>query len=229
MSFIKKLQLLSKKKISDIEKVLDEKHGIEIATQEIRDAKVEIAGAIKELSVIGATKKMREEKLEKLKATVVDYEENAVLCIQKDREDLALDISNKICRLNREVSAIEDEIGKTGEIFDTLKENINLAKNNVNKMEMMLTELKVNKKMNELKATAEKLGAASLNIKDSYLADLMEQQEFEAKKLETMKELQSEDNHSIEEALIKANIIEEKNEVSEVLEKIKALAASGSQ
>lgn len=227
MGIFDKLFKLSKNKISDVEEKLDSRYGVDIAYQELRDSKSEVANAIKELFNIGATKKMREERLNNLKIKIQDYEEKAILCIQKNEEELALEISNKIFKLKEEIPETETEINAISKVYYSLKENIDIAKKNIQNMETKLRELKANQKLNSLKSLSLNLSDfnnTELNSKRNYIQKLIEKQDFENKKFEVQKEYEDENNLSIDEKLKKSNILNKQNEALDILEQLKIKA-----
>lgn len=121
MGILSKILSLSKKKVADIEDKLDQKHGIEIASQEIKDAKVEIANTIKELYNIGANKKILEDKVEKTQKKINQYEKKAIEYLNKNEEESALKTSEKIADLEDKLKLEETELKNITEAFNLLK------------------------------------------------------------------------------------------------------------
>ncbi|OCL27162.1 hypothetical protein U472_06710 [Orenia metallireducens] len=218
MGILSKILSLSKKRVADIEDKLDQNYGIEIASQEIRDAKVEIAKTIKELYNIGANKKIMEDRVEKTQIKINQYEKRAINYLNTNEEESALKISEKIADLEDRLKLEETELKNITEAFNLLKKNIDEAKKNVSKMEHKLNQIKVTNKLNKVKSLTADLTDISRNnleLKNSYLSKLAEQQEFEEKRLEVIREYEQEEN------LIEEVENSKDNRGNEILERLK--------
>jgi|GEM_PF-3899607 phage shock protein A len=218
MGILSKILSLSKKKVADIEDKLDQKHGIEIASQEIKDAKVEIANTIKELYNIGANKKILEDKVEKTQKKINQYEKKAIEYLNKNEEESALKTSEKIADLEDKLKLEETELKNITEAFNLLKKNIDEAKRNISRTEHKLNQIKVTNKLNKVKSLTADLTDISgnnLELKNSYLSKLAEQQEFEEKRLEVIREYEQEEN------LIEEVENSKDNRGNEILERLK--------
>jgi phage shock protein A len=178
-------------------------NGIRIMEQEMRDAETALAKAKQDLTTVMAKEMQAAREIARLDREIKKHEEFAQQALDKNNEELALELANKIAELNNEhttqlkahesfknhVERLKAMIKKTSKGLTDMQRNLVMIKTteNVQKATTAITEnfASGTSKLLTAKETMERIKAKQEDLEDRLKAGEMLQDEFSGSDLET--------------------------------------------
>jgi phage shock protein A len=142
MSVWKKLVTAIKGGANEAAEAVADSQALRILDQEIREAKEELRRSDHSLTQIMAKRKLAEQKVTSLSASVAEYENHARGASEKGDQALALDCAKKVVDLRSQLDAEQSYVDQFSSSEKTLRENISAAKNNLRRMEQQVDMVK---------------------------------------------------------------------------------------
>lgn len=201
-------------------------NAIRIYEQEIVDAENHLAKAKNNLTEVMAKRMQVNRKLDALKQDIAENESYAEQALSKGNEALALEVAEKIARIETEASELQEAYDSYTQHIEKLKEQIASAERQVSENKRQLSMVKTTESVQ--KATAaisdsfSSSGSKLVNAKAS-LERIKQKQQMREDKLKAAQELaDSEFEGSLEDKLREAGIKKGSDQAGDILARIKA-------
>ena len=226
MSVWKKLFTAIKGNVNEAAEAVVDSQALTILDQEMRETREEIRRSEQSLTSIVAKEKLSGKKVADIKKAIEEHEGYAVQALEKDDQELALAVAEKI-------SALESELTTQQQALDSFEGNANRLKELVKKSERQVAEYKRQLSMVKTTESVQKATSAItdnfsssnsklLNAKDSLERIKAKQQKFDDQ-MKAAEVLESENSDASLEAKLKAaGIGGTENSANSVLERLKA-------
>ncbi|MCZ6501837.1 MAG: PspA/IM30 family protein [Gammaproteobacteria bacterium] len=226
MSILKKIMTAVKGGAREVGELIVDANGTRIFEQEIKDAENHMRKAKQDLTDVMAKQMQTGRKVESLKAEVSEHEGYAVQALEKDNEELALEIAEKIGGLETELAEQEEVYNSFSEHVSRLKDLVKKAERQIKEYERQLSMVKTTESVQRASAAITDNFASSnskiLSAKDS-LERIKKRQQNTFDRLAAAEELEAENSDkSLEQRMQAEGIGAEKKSASSVLDRIKA-------
>ncbi len=226
MSILKKIMTAVKGGAREVGELIVDANGTRIFEQEIKDAENHMRKAKQDLTDVMAKQMQAGRKAESLKAEISEHEGYAVQALEKDNEELALEIAEKIGGLETELVEQEEVRDRFSEHVSRLKDLVKKAERQIKEYERQLSMVKTTESVQRASAAITDNFASSnskiLSAKDS-LERIKKRQQNTFDRLAAAEELEAENSDkSLEQRMQAAGIGAEKKSASSVLDRIKA-------
>ena len=226
MSIFKKIMTAIRGRATEVGEAIVDSNATRIFEQEIRDAENHLTKAKRDLTGVMAQQMSSSREVDRIKREIAEHEGYAVQALEKDDQELALAVAEKI-------SALESELTTQQQALDSFEGNANRLKELVKKSERQVAEYKRQLSMVKTTESVQKATSAItdnfsssnsklLNAKDSLERIKAKQQKFDDQ-MKAAEVLESEDSDASLEAKLKAaGIGNADSNANSVLERLKA-------
>ncbi len=226
MSILKKIMTAVKGGAREVGELIVDANGTRIFEQEIKDAENHMRKAKQDLTDVMAKQMQTGRKVESLKAEISEHEGYAVQALEKDNEQLALEIAEKIGGLETELAEQEEVLKSFSEHVGRLKDLVRKAERQIKEYERQLSMVKTTESVQRASAAITDNFASSnskiLSAKDS-LERIKKRQQNTYDRLAAAEELEAENSDkSLNQRMQAAGIGAEEKSASSVLDRIKA-------
>ncbi|MEE8233946.1 MAG: PspA/IM30 family protein [Gammaproteobacteria bacterium] len=226
MSILKKIMTAVKGGAREVGELIVDANGTRIFEQEIKDAENHMRKAKQDLTDVMAKQMQAGRKAESLKAEISEHEGYAVQALEKDNEELALEIAEKIGGLETELAEQEEVLKSFSEHVSRLKDLVRKAERQIKEYERQLSMVKTTESVQRASAAITDNFASSnskiLSAKDS-LERIKKRQQNTFDRLAAAEELEAENSDkSLELRMQAAGIGAEEKSANSVLDRIKA-------
>ncbi len=226
MSLFRKLATAIRGGTREVAQAVVDANGIRIFEQELVDARNHLEKAKHELTGVMAKRTQAQRELNRLQSEIDEHEGYAAAALNKGDEALALEIAEKIARLEGQRDEQQHILETFAGHVTRLKENIASAERQIKEQERQLSMVKttdsVQKATASISDTFSQSNSSVLSAKAS-LDRIKAKQQDREDRLKAAQELQREDSsESLEEKLKAAGIKSADSSASAVLDRIKA-------
>ncbi|WP_019934757.1 PspA/IM30 family protein [Oceanimonas smirnovii] len=142
MSVWKKLVTAIKGGANEAAEAVADSQALRILEQEIREAKQELRRSDESLTGIMAKRKLAQQKVDAISASIADYENHARAAMARENRELALECAQRVSELKNEQDAEKSYLDQFTASESTLKDNISAAKNRLRQLEQQLDVVK---------------------------------------------------------------------------------------
>ncbi len=196
-----------------------------IFEQEIRDSKNGVAEAKEGLTEIVARKMAVDRKLNQLKEDISENESYALKALEKKDEALALEIADKVAKLEIENNELKQEALTYEQQITLLKSEIKRADKTIAEHERELLMVKTRESVQQATQSVTQsvtMNQSSIGTARESLERIKQKQQKEQDKFDAGVQLQKEmQDDSLDEKLKTAGIIKEKHTAADVLQRLK--------
>ncbi|MEM9300775.1 MAG: PspA/IM30 family protein [Pseudomonadota bacterium] len=210
MSVWKKLMTAVKGGVNEAAESVADNQALRILDQEIREAKDELRRSDTALTQIMAKRKLAEQKVASLAASVDEYSNHARQASDKGDQELALECAQKVVELKGEQDAEQQYVDQFSASEKTLRSNISQAKNNLRRMEQQVDMVKATESVQkaQVAVSSRHLGAnGKMKTAAESLQRIQARQQQSQAELEAAAELASDEaGTGLEERLKAAGI-----------------------
>jgi len=226
MSVLKKIMTAIRGGAREVGELVVDANGTRIFEQEINDAQTHLRKAKQDLTQVMAKQMQASRKLESTKGAIAEHEGYAAQALDKGDEALAMEIAEKIARLDLEVSDETEVVNSFTTHVARLKELVKKTERQIKDYERQLSMVKTTESVQKASAAITDNFSSStsriLSAKDS-LERIKKRQQDTFDKMSAAEELMAEDSDkSLEDRMKAAGIGEQKTSANSVLERIKA-------
>ncbi len=204
---------------------------IRILDQELRDSKTALNDAKTNLTTIMAEKMALDRKVKDLNAKIKDHEGYAIQAMDKNDDDLALDIANKIADFEHELTIQQGILDGYESKITGLKKMIRQTERNIQAMDREISVVKTTEKVqkaNELAAAKFSGSNSALNKATDSLERIKERQQKREDQSAAAVELEAEEGEGdLQARLKKAGIVDSASSASSVLDRLKKKQGKG--
>ena len=152
MSVWKKLVTAVKGGVNEAAEAVADNQALRILDQEIREAKEELRRSDHALTQIMAKRKLAEQKVKGLQASVSEYEAHARSASEKGDQQLALDCAQKVVELRGQLDTEQQYVDQFTQSEKNLRQNISTAKSNLRRMEQQVDMVKATESVQKAQA-----------------------------------------------------------------------------
>ena len=152
MNVWKKILTAIKGGANEAAEAIADSQAVRILEQELREARSELDASEKSVTTIIAKRKVAEDKVASIKASIAEYEQHALAAHEKGDSGLALECAGKVSQLKTEQEAEEEYVRQFSASEKTLRENIAKAKDNLRRMEQQLDTVKATESVQKAQA-----------------------------------------------------------------------------
>ena len=226
MSILRKIMTAVKGGAREVGELVVDANGTRIFEQEIKDAESHMRKAKHDLTDVMAKQMQASRQVESLRSEIAEHETFAGQALDKGDEELALEIAEKISRL-------EIELAEQQQVHDSFSGHVTRLKDLVKKSERTIKEYERQLSMVKTTESVQKASAAItdnfassnstiLSAKDS-LERIKKRQQDNFDRLSAAEELEAENSDkSLEDKMKAAGIGEETASANSVLDRIKS-------
>lgn len=226
MGFFSKLFTALRGTTHEVGEAIIDSQALKILEQEMRDARKHLEEARENLARVIAEQMGVEREVKRLQKAVEEYENYAIQALDKNNENLASEIAEKIAELENELEAQKSVLANYDASVKTLKENIRATERNVKSMEREISVIKTTESVQKANtAAAAKFSGSNTALRSATesLERIKAKQQQRADELAATMQLQQEaSGGELQEKLRDAGILQNKSSGQSVLERIKA-------
>ena len=226
MSVWKKLVTAVKGGANEAAEAVVDSQAIRILEQEMREARDELRRSDTALTQIMAKRKLAQQKVSSLAASIAEYESHAVAASKAGDQQLALDCAQKVVDLSSQRDAEQQYVDQFTGSEKTLRGNISQAKGNVRRMEQQIDMVKATESVQkaQVAVSSRHLGANSkMKTAAESLGRIQEKQKQRQAELEAAGELAADESgDELEQRLSQAGITGANASAEEALAKLLA-------
>ncbi len=211
--------------INEAGEAITDSQALRILDQELRDASEEVKNSKEGLASIIAHKKIGEEKFSSIKKQISEYEDYASQALDKNDENLALEIAQKIADLENNLATEDQAIKGFHAQAEQLRLSIKQAETNIKRMQQQVDTVKATESVQRAQeAVAERHSGSNSKLRTAMdsLERIKEKQAMKAAKMKAASELADEfEDKDLQVKLEEAGIAPKGTDASSVLERIK--------
>jgi phage shock protein A len=198
---------------------------LRILDQEIRDASDELKKSKDSLAEIIARQKLAQEKANNNKSEVEKYEGYAIQALEKNDENLALEVAEKIAVLETQLQQNQQSASDFGASADSLRSAINQSEHNLKHLKQQIDTVKATESVQKAQAAvAQRHSGSNSKMRTAMdsLERIKEQQALKSAKFSADQEISAANaNDSLQAKLEEAGIVSNNSTASDILEKLK--------
>jgi phage shock protein A len=226
MSILRKIMTAVRGGAREVGELVVDANGTRIFEQEIKDAEHHLRKAKHDLTDVMAKQMQAARQVQSLKSEITEHEGYTVQALEKDDEGLALEIAEKIARL-------ETDLVDQQQVSDTFTSHVSRLKDLVRKAEKQIKEYERQLSMVKTTESVQKASAAItdnfasssskiLSAKDS-LERIKKRQQDNFDRLKAAEEMESEGtDKGLDDKMRALGIGEQSSSANSVLDRIKA-------
>ncbi|MCF6204814.1 MAG: PspA/IM30 family protein [Methylococcaceae bacterium] len=204
---------------------------IRILDQELRDSKAALKDAKTNLTTIMAEQMALDRKVKDLNTKIKEHEGYAIQAMDKNDDDLALDVANKIADFEHELTIQQGILDGYDSKITGLKKMIRQTERNIQAMDREISVVKTTEKVqkaNELAAAKFSGSNSALNKATDSLERIKERQQKREDQSAAAVELETEEGEGdLQARLKKAGIVDSASSASSVLDRLKKQKGKG--
>jgi len=232
MSVIKKLVTLLRGSARELGQSMVDANATRIYEQEITDAKASIGQAKTELTGVMAQQMQTAREIERIKADVLRHENMALQALDKQKDDLALEVAARVAALEAELQAQTEAHAAYALQVSRLKDLIRSAEARVREHEREIGIAKTTESVyRATQSISESMGASGSKLTSAResLERIRKRHEELADRMAAAEELDAEFGHrALERKLAEAGIGEDpKVKAQDVMARLRARRAQG--
>lgn len=181
--------------INDLGESVVDARALTILDQEIRDADEELKLARESLATMMARQKMAEAAVKKLNGAIGEYEGYAVKSLEAGKEDLGLEVAEKIANLEAERAVEEEQAAEYAASVTSLRKSVQQAEGNIKRLKQQVDTVKAMESVQKAQITvARRYGGSQAKLQTALdsLERIKKRQTETAAKLEAVNELNRE-------------------------------------
>ena len=226
MSVLKKIMTAIRGGAREVGELVVDANGTRIFEQEINDAQTHLRKAKQDLTEVMAKQMQASRKLEVTKADIAEHEGYATQALDKGDDALAMEIAEKIARLDLELTDESEVVTSFTTHVTRLKDLVKKTERQIKEYERQLSMVKTTESVQKASAAITDNFSSSnsriMSAKDS-LERIKKRQQDNFDKMSAAEELMEEDSDkSLENRMKAAGIGEQTTSANSVLERIKA-------
>jgi len=226
MSVLKKIMTAIRGGAREVGELVVDANGTRIFEQEINDAQTHLRKAKQDLTEVMAKQMQASRKLEVTKADIAEHEGYASQALDKGDDALAMEIAEKIARLDLELTDESEVVTSFTTHVTRLKDLVKKTERQIKEYERQLSMVKTTESVQKASAAITDNFSSSnsriMSAKDS-LERIKKRQQDNFDKMSAAEELMEEDSDkSLENRMKAAGIGEQTTSANSVLERIKA-------
>ena len=226
MSILKKIMTAVRGGAREVGELVVDANGTRIFEQEIKDAQTHLNKAKHDLTDVMAKQMQAGRQVESLKNEIEEHEGFAVQALEKGKEDLALEIAEKIAALEQDLSDQEEVHKSFSTHANRLKDLVKKTERQIKEYERQLTMVKTTESVQKASAAiTDNFSSTSskiLGAKDS-LDRIKKRQQDNFDRLAAAEELEAENSEKgLQDKMKEAGIGEASTTASSVLDRLKA-------
>ena len=225
MNIITKLLTAIRGSAREIGESVVDTQSMRIFEQEIHDSKENLVEAKEGLTEIVAKKMAAERKLKELQSQISENEGYAVQALEKKDEALALEVAEKVAKLEDKAETIAEDVASYGKNVEVLKAQIQEAEKIIAEHERELAMVKTRESVQQAtKSVTQTISAneSSIGSARESLERIKQKQDMEQDKLEAGIQLRKDmDGDDIDKKLKESGIKHEKHSAEAVLARLK--------
>ena len=224
MSVWKKLMTALKGGVNEAAEAVVDSNALRILEQEMREAKEELRRSDQSLTQIMAKRKLSQQKIDGLNASINEYEGHARSASEKGEQSIALECAQKVVELRSDLETEQSFLDKFVSSEKVLRSNIDKAKSNLRRMEQQLDVVKATEQVQKAQsAVSSRYSGANGKMKTAAesLNRIQEKQRQQQAELESAQELaEAEGGGDLDKRLAEAGITSSANNASDELARI---------
>jgi phage shock protein A len=213
-------------KSTEIGEAIVDKNALTILDQEIRDADADIRNAQNSLASLMGKEKLAAQELVGLKNTIGDLEAKATAALKANREDLALEVANKIGEMEGQVKLKTAAHGELQAGIARMRQDITKAQTRITGLRTQVDMAKARETVQKAQVTASLASGQANGKLETAVASLNRLQQRQEERAATMaahEELADQASGTdLDRRLREANIIPDEGSGQSVLERLKA-------
>jgi len=225
MNIITKLLTAIRGSAREIGESVVDTQSMRIFEQEIHDSKENLVEAKEGLTEIVAKKMAAERKLKELQSQISENEGYAVQALEKKDEALALEVAEKVAKLEDKAETIAEDVASYGKNVEVLKAQIQEAEKIIAEHERELAMVKTRESVQQAtKSVTQTISAneSSIGSARESLERIKQKQDMEQDKLEAGIQLRKDmDGDDLDKKLKESGIKHEKHSAEAVLARLK--------
>ncbi len=225
MNIISKILTAIRGGAREIGEAVVDTQSMRIFEQEIRDSKENLAEAKYGLTEIVAKKMAAERKLNEMKSQITENEGYAVKALGKDDEALALDVAEKIAKLEAKAESLSGDLDSYEKNVEVLKTQIQEAEKIIAEHERELAMVKTRESVQQAtKSVTQTISTneSAIGSARESLERIKEKQQNEQDKLDAGIQLRKDmDGDDLDKKLKSSGIKTEKHSAESVLARLK--------
>lgn len=225
MNIMQKLLTAIRGSAREIGESVVDSQSLRIFEQEIYDSKASLAEAKQGLTEVVARKMATERKLSEKQSQISENEAYAVKALEQSNQDLALEVAEKIAKLEQEAEELTTELTSYNENVSLLKSQIQEAEKIIDEHERELAMVKTRESVQQATKSVTRTVTAnesSIGSARDSLERIKQKQQNEQDKLEAGVQLKRElEGDPLEEKLLSSGIKQEKHSAEAVLARLK--------
>ncbi|MEN7344227.1 MAG: PspA/IM30 family protein [Pseudomonadota bacterium] len=212
--------------INEAGEVIVDSQALRILDQEVRDAAEELKQSKDSLAAIIARQKVAEERVSKIGEQIKEHEGYAVAALEKDNENLALEVAEKIAALESKLDTETATAKGYEESADQLRAAIADAERDIQRIKQQIDTVKATDSVQKAQAAVSERHSGSdsklRNAKES-LERIKERQELRAAQTKAAREIaNTSDDQTLADKLSAEGITPQSHNAKEILERLKS-------
>lgn len=225
MTIWSKLVTALKGNVNEMGEAVVDGQAMVILDQEIRDTDKELREAKSALAEIMAKHKVAEENNGKLKKQIAEYEDYAIKALDKDEQQLASEVAEKIARLENDLNGQQEVADGYGRSVADLRKSVQQAEGNLRRLRQQADTVRATESVQKAQASVAHRHSGS-NAKMQTAMDSLERikqkQAERGARMEAARELaQEEQGSDLSEKLRAAGIAPGSHNADDVLNRLK--------
>ena len=203
---------------------------LRILDQEIREADAELKNSKDSLAALMARQKVAEEKVANLKKEIRKHEEYAIKALEKEGEELAMEVAQKIADMQNQLDVETEGARQYTESANKLRTAISQTERNIKRLKQQVDTVKATDSVHKAQAAvAERHSGSHSKLRTAMdsLERIKEKQALQEAQMQAASELAEESyDQSLQEKLQEAGIAPGVHDADEILAKLKVKQAN---
>lgn len=225
MAILNKLITALRGGINDVGESIVDSQALRILDQEIRDADAELKQAKESLANIMAQQKLADKQVAEIKTKIVEYEGYAIKALENNNDDLALEVAEKIAKLENDLTNQQKQATSFADSVSNLRQTISQTEINIRNLKQQVDIVKATESVQKAQtAISQRYGGSTAKLQTALdsLDRIKKRQDKTAAKIEAKNELaMAENNDELEAKLEAAGIKNDSSKANAILAKLK--------
>lgn len=225
MAILNKLITALRGGINDVGESIVDSQALRILDQEIRDADAELKQAKESLANIMAQQKLADKQVAEIKTKITEYEGYAIKALENNNDDLALEVAEKIAKLENDLTNQQKQATSFADSVSSLRQTISQTEINIRNLKQQVDIVKATESVQKAQtAISQRYGGSTAKLQTALdsLDRIKKRQDKTAAKIEAKNELaMAENNDELEAKLEAAGIKNDSSKANAILAKLK--------
>ncbi|AJA43878.1 PspA/IM30 family protein [Frischella perrara] len=225
MAILNKLITALRGGINDVGESIVDSQALRILDQEIRDADAELKQAKESLANIMAQQKLADKQVAEIKTKIAEYEGYAIKALENNNDDLALEVAEKIAKLENDLTNQQKQATSFADSVSSLRQTISQTEINIRNLKQQVDIVKATESVQKAQtAISQRYGGSTAKLQTALdsLDRIKKRQDKTAAKIEAKNELaMAENNDELEAKLEAAGIKNDSSKANAILAKLK--------